>query len=123
MRKLKILIPSLLLASVSVVPAWTRTESPIVTPTDFRIDSPQNCAGQCPTPSDADARIQLTAAIHPDSAKTATPDVVQTSATLGSTIPQPEKTVNQRRAERGISSRSTIFVPKGQWVFGGKISY
>ena len=123
MRKLKILIPSLLLASVSVVPAWTRTGSPIVTPTDFRIDSPQNCAGQCPTPSDADARIQLAAAIHPDSAKTATPDVVQTSATPGSTIPQPEKTVNQRRAERGISSRSTIFVPKGQWVFGGKISY
>ena len=37
--------------------------------------------------------------------------------------PQPAKTVNQRRAERGISSMNTLFVPKGQWVFGGSISY
>ncbi len=36
---------------------------------------------------------------------------------------QPVKTVNQRRAERGISSVSNLFVPKGQWVFGGTISY
>jgi len=35
----------------------------------------------------------------------------------------PAKTVNQRRAERGISSMKTLFVPKGQWVFGGTISY
>ena len=37
--------------------------------------------------------------------------------------PQPAKTVNQRRAERGISSRTSLFVPKGQWVFGGTVSY
>lgn len=36
---------------------------------------------------------------------------------------QPVKTVNQRRAERGISSISNLFVPKGQWIFGGTISY
>ena len=30
---------------------------------------------------------------------------------------------NQRRQNRGISNLKTEFVPKGQWVFGGSVSY
>lgn len=32
-------------------------------------------------------------------------------------------TVNQRREMRGLGSRTNLFVPKGQWVFGGAVSY
>lgn len=32
-------------------------------------------------------------------------------------------TVNQRRARRGLTDRHTLFVPKGQWIFGGTASY
>lgn len=34
-----------------------------------------------------------------------------------------EKTPDQRREHRGISSRSTRIVPRGQWIFGGTLSY
>lgn len=32
-------------------------------------------------------------------------------------------TINQRRARRGLTDRNTLFVPKGQWIFGGTASY
>lgn len=32
-------------------------------------------------------------------------------------------TVNQRRARRGLTDTHTLFVPKGQWIFGGTASY
>ncbi len=32
-------------------------------------------------------------------------------------------TINQRREMRGLTSRSNLFVPKGQWIFGGSASY
>ena len=32
-------------------------------------------------------------------------------------------TVNQRREMRGLTSRSNLFVPKGQWIIGGSVSY
>ena len=32
-------------------------------------------------------------------------------------------TVNQKRQMRGLTSKSNVFVPKGQWVFGGTASY
>ena len=38
-------------------------------------------------------------------------------------LPPAPPTVNQLRKERGLTSRSTLFVPKGQWVFGGTASY
>jgi len=38
-------------------------------------------------------------------------------------LPAPPATRNQLRSERGLTSRSTLFVPKGQWVFGGTASY
>lgn len=32
-------------------------------------------------------------------------------------------TINQMRAERGLTSKSNVFVPQGQWIFGGTASY
>ncbi len=32
-------------------------------------------------------------------------------------------TINEKRAQRGLSNMKTLFVPKGQWVFGGTASY
>lgn len=32
-------------------------------------------------------------------------------------------TINQMREERGLTSKSTLFVPRGQWIFGGTVSY
>ena len=32
-------------------------------------------------------------------------------------------TINQRRARRGLTDTHTLFVPKGQWIFGGTASY
>jgi hypothetical protein len=38
--------------------------------------------------------------------------------------PQPDSlTVNQRREMRGLTSKTNDFVPKGQWIFGGSVSY
>ena len=34
-----------------------------------------------------------------------------------------ELTINERRRRRGLTDRHTLFVPKGQWVFGGTASY
>ena len=36
---------------------------------------------------------------------------------------EPPLTDAQRRRQRGLTDVSTIFVPKGQWVFGGTASY
>lgn len=32
-------------------------------------------------------------------------------------------TVNQKRQMRGLTSKSNVFVPRGQWIFGGTASY
>lgn len=37
--------------------------------------------------------------------------------------PLDSLTVNQRREIRGLTSRTNNFVPKGQWIFGGSVSY
>lgn len=36
---------------------------------------------------------------------------------------QDPPTINQMRAERGLTSKSNVFVPQGQWIFGGTASY
>ena len=46
-------------------------------------------------------------------------DSAASVADAGST----ELTVNQRRQERGLTSKSNVFVPRGQWIFGGTASY
>lgn len=46
-------------------------------------------------------------------------DSAASVADAGST----ELTVNQRQQERGLTSKSNVFVPRGQWIFGGTASY
>lgn len=44
------------------------------------------------------------------------------ATTPADTVAQP-LTINQRRERRGLTDRHTLFVPKGQWIFGGTASY
>ena len=52
---------------------------------------------------------------------------VATPAVKGDTVVvkqlQPTNDINFRRENRGIANIRTEFVPKGQWVFGGTVSY
>ncbi len=45
------------------------------------------------------------------------------SEIAGKDAEKQELTVNQLRAQRGLSDLKTLFVPKGQWIFGGTASY
>lgn len=46
-------------------------------------------------------------------------------ATTDDTREQPaaELTINQLRAQRGLTDAHNLFIPKGQWIFGGTASY
>ena len=46
---------------------------------------------------------------------------------LGASAQQTDKkadsdglSIEQRRANRGLVDRNNVFVPKGQWIFGGR---
>lgn len=41
----------------------------------------------------------------------------------GNTAEEQPLTVNERRRQRGLTDRHNLFVPKGQWIFGGTASY
>lgn len=43
--------------------------------------------------------------------------------TLSVLPPTAEQTVNQRRSQRGLVDGNGVFVPRGQWVTGGYVSY
>ncbi len=45
--------------------------------------------------------------------------VVTTDSLL---LPDPP-TINELRRERGLTDVNNLFVPKGQWIFGGTASY
>lgn len=130
MRKLKLLTLILLLGT-AVAAAAPRPESPV----DRTASVPDPMAAE--TSDIADAVQPLTAETLPATdvapvseapdGPTATTPAGDRAAGLTAIAdgeqPQSAKTVNQRRAERGISSRTSLFVPKGQWVFGGTVSY
>lgn len=130
MRKLKLLTLILLLGT-AVAAAAPRPESPV----DRTAAAPDSMAAE--TSDIADAEPPLTAeplpatdvapvSEAPDGPTATTPAgdrAAGLTAIADGEQPQPAKTVNQRRAERGISSRTSLFVPKGQWVFGGTVSY
>lgn len=126
MRKLKILLPLLLFAASSAT-AGPRT----VEPNNAPMQHVGNCNRKARTGHDISTAFVAPAAITPpeslrympDSTAAAAAKAAPATAEAGINAAAPPKTINQRRAERGISSRNTIFVPKGQWVFGGRISY
>ena len=37
--------------------------------------------------------------------------------------PQQSLTINQMRSQRGLTDTHNLFIPKGQWIFGGTASY
>ena len=46
-----------------------------------------------------------------------------TAAQTAATADQRPKTINEMRQERGLTDTHNLFVPKGQWIFGGTASY
>ena len=119
MRKLKLLTLILLLGT-AVAAAAPRPESPV----DRTAAAPDPMAAE--TSDIADAEPPLTAeplpatdvvsvSEAPDGPTATTPAgdrAAGLTAIADGEQPQPAKTVNQRRAERGISSRTSLFVPK-----------
>jgi len=67
--------------------------------------------------------LLLLAGSGPDlRAQTAPVSEPQTLQRCDSTA-MPAKTINELRAERGLTTLSNLFVPRGQWIFGGTASY
>lgn len=46
-----------------------------------------------------------------------------TAAQTAAAADQRPKTINEMRQERGLTDTHNLFVPKGQWIFGGTASY
>ena len=57
-----------------------------------------------------------------DTARTCPPAATAATAS-GTPIAEHPKTINEKRRERGLTDPRNLFVPKGQWVFGGTASY
>lgn len=47
----------------------------------------------------------------------------QTTATETAAADERPRTINELRRERGLTDTHNLFVPKGQWIFGGTGSY
>lgn len=57
---------------------------------------------------------------RPDAAASLAPQADSTSCMLHEEHPQ---TVNEMRRQRGLTDKHNLFVPRGQWIFGGTASY
>ena len=55
-----------------------------------------------------------------DAAASLAPQADSTSCMLHEEHPQ---TVNEMRRQRGLTDKHNLFVPRGQWIFGGTASY
>ncbi len=51
------------------------------------------------------------------------PESVQKPASGASAQAVRPLTINEKRSQRGLTDTHNLFVPKGQWVFGGTLSY
>ena len=58
-----------------------------------------------------------------DTARTCPPAAATAAPASGAPIAEHPKTINEKRRERGLTDPRNLFVPKGQWVFGGTASY
>ena len=56
-------------------------------------------------------------------ARTCPPAAATAATASGTPIAEHPKTINEKRRERGLTDPRNLFVPKGQWVFGGTASY
>lgn len=70
----------------------------------------------------APAETAVEAAPAPHSA-----DAPAAAAALSGEVPAPAEvrplTINEMRRQRGLTDMHNLFVPKGQWIFGGTASY
>ena len=67
---------------------------------------------------------ELSAPVLPaDTARTCPPAAATAATASGTPIAEHPKTINEKRRERGLTDPRNLFVPKGQWVFGGTASY
>ena len=61
------------------------------------------------------------------SGQTIRPEVTSATDSLAHTRtsdqPQQTLTINQMRSQRGLTDTHNLFIPKGQWIFGGTASY
>lgn len=61
------------------------------------------------------------------SGQTIRPEVTPATDSLAQTRtsdqPQQTLTINQMRSQRGLTDTHNLFIPKGQWIFGGTASY
>ena len=61
------------------------------------------------------------------SGQTIRPEVTPATDSLAHTRtsdqPQQTLTINQMRSQRGLTDTHNLFIPKGQWIFGGTASY
>ncbi|WP_416995188.1 hypothetical protein [Alistipes dispar] len=58
-----------------------------------------------------------------DTVRTCPPAAATAATASGTPIAEHPKTINEKRRERGLTDPRNLFVPKGQWVFGGTASY
>ena len=58
-----------------------------------------------------------------DTARTCPPAAATAATASGTPIAEHPKTINEKRRERGLTDPRNLFVPKGQWVFGGTATY
>ena len=58
-----------------------------------------------------------------DTVRTGPPAAATAATASGTPIAEHPKTINEKRRERGLTDPRNLFVPKGQWVFGGTASY
>jgi len=58
-----------------------------------------------------------------DTARTCPPAAAPAAPAPRPPTPAHPHTINEKRRERGLTDPRNLFVPKGQWVFGGTASY
>lgn len=72
---------------------------------------------------------QTESAATPLTAETATPvsseaaEALPVAAEAAPVVPERPLTVNEKRRQRGLTDTHNLFIPKGQWIFGGTASY
>ena len=90
--------------------------------------SPQSSATESPLPVAGDATAP---AARQFDGQTAEPSAVprsaaaenQTGYTAGKSAEHHQPTINELRSQRGLTDTHNLFIPKGQWIFGGTASY
>ena len=88
--------------------------------------SPQSSATESPLPvaGDAPAARQFDGqTAEPSAAPRSAAAENQTGYTTGKSAEHHQPTINELRSQRGLTDTHNLFIPKGQWIFGGTASY